>query len=176
MTRYACSNPSCPKREPVTAETAPTCYTCGRTMVIAVPTHDPAHAWFEFGGVHANSEMEEPRSLPPIVVRVTPTGRVLYISLHADVPGGHGDPAELNYPGYRRQFVDRRPDGQWPERIALDFPMGTASCWARSFGISHGEASPVLWISEIHPHIYIDSVVIPRLILNSLGSLEITEA
>lgn len=36
MTRYACSNPACPPREPVTAEAVPTCYTCNGTMAAIV--------------------------------------------------------------------------------------------------------------------------------------------
>lgn len=36
MTRYACSNPACPPRDPVTADAAPTCYTCGGVMAAVV--------------------------------------------------------------------------------------------------------------------------------------------
>ncbi len=32
MTRYACTQPGCPRRPAVTADAAPTCYTCGGTM------------------------------------------------------------------------------------------------------------------------------------------------
>lgn len=45
MTRYACSKPGCPQRAAVTAETAPTCYTCGEAMAeVAPPTYDPNRA------------------------------------------------------------------------------------------------------------------------------------
>jgi hypothetical protein len=37
MNRYACTNPSCPRRDPVNAAEPPTCYTCERPMAEVAP-------------------------------------------------------------------------------------------------------------------------------------------
>lgn len=37
MTRYACTQPGCPRRPAVTADTAPNCYTCGGAMAEVTP-------------------------------------------------------------------------------------------------------------------------------------------
>ncbi len=217
MTRYTCSNPSCPKREPVTADAAPRCYTCDRPMAevatdpyvrvpvarsldgFSVASNDGPlreEAWPLGAPTSERDEIhyaEYPRvPVPPLTVEqqvecltnvrgsrrpgpVLTEVESLYISLH-DQPTGerNAQPGpELSYPGYRRIRVDRRSEGRWPERLTIEFPHGTASCWARFFGISHSETGTVLWFDEIHPHIYIDDVVTPQLILNSLGRIEI---
>lgn len=42
MTRYACTQPSCPRRSPVSAAEPPTCYTCGGKMAAVLRTIDDA--------------------------------------------------------------------------------------------------------------------------------------
>jgi hypothetical protein len=202
MPSYACPNHGCQKRDPVTAETAPTCYTCGEAMTAAFMAPLVAFGTIEFGiappaGTEvcacayapgpactlpdcARKATERDRAAPPEKFeRETPI-RPLYISLHDRVPGERNPRpcAELTYPGYRRQRVDRRRDGQWPEQITLDFPQGTATCWARFFGVSHSADGPVLWLHEIHPHIYIDaaSSTTPILTLSNIDEIVTPES
>lgn len=174
--KYVCSNLSCPERDPVTAATAPTCYTCARPMaeVARRPELIPEPYIYEsdsftfapkpdgFNGIDAvfggPAPREEtfPLAAPPVV-------QSLFIGLHAELPGELGH--ELNYPGYQRQRVDRRANGQWPEQVRLEFVEGTASCVARFFGISHAESSELLYFDEIHPRIHVDIGTTPILIL-----------
>ena len=61
MTRYACSNPACPPRKPLTADAAPTCYTCGGAMAVAtVVRANAATASWSFGDVHFKGVMDGP--------------------------------------------------------------------------------------------------------------------
>lgn len=63
MTRYACTQPSCPRREPVTAADAPTCYTCGGKMAEVTTTratYDPCTAQISFNGVRINGVLDGP--------------------------------------------------------------------------------------------------------------------
>ncbi len=196
MTAYACSNPLCPRREPVSADTAPTCYTCGRPMAPMLAMeyfHEREWEFFEsppdgFDRVNARLEPMRPTpvrsdftaaALRDILgmgtadsrPRVDVSGAVpaLYISLHDWLLGDRVELGpELSYPGYRRQRVERGADGKWPAQITLEFPIGTAICWARAFGVSHREDGDVLFWHEVRPHIYIDPVVIPRLYLSGL--------
>lgn len=104
----------------------------------------------------------------------------LYISLHTRLAGERsaqlGD--ELNYPGYRRQRVDRCADGRWPERVTLDFAKGAIDTDVEAwfFGVSHSESGEVLWIDEIHPRIYIDRQIVPQLTITGIGRITIGES
>lgn len=90
-----------------------------------------------------------------------------YVSLHVEIPGDLGvrPGPETRWNGYRRQRVDRGPDGRWPDEIRIEFAPATAHTIAKFIGICTSESGPALNFVEFSPSIFLVERVPPVMIL-----------